>query len=102
MSEQNNLNAAMKKVIESTDLTIKPIEGTDDGPANSQVLIRTTDTDKERWKNAAESSQMTMSSWIRSVLNDAARKILDCEHPKEMRRVYPWSDICTKCGKRFK
>lgn len=99
---ENNIDAAMKKVIESTDLTIKPIAGTDDGPANSQVLIRTTDSDKERWRLAAESSQLSLSAWIRNILNDQASKVLDCSHPKEMMKIYPWSEICTKCGKRFK
>ena len=98
----DNLEAAIKKVVDATDLSIRPINRQDDGPADKQVLVRTTEYDRERWKKASEASGETLSSWIRNVLNDAARNALDCEHPMNMVRFYPWSQMCLKCGKRLK
>jgi hypothetical protein len=98
----DNLSAAIRKVAESTDLTIAPINKSDSGPAGANVLIRTTEQDRERWRQAANASGITMSAWIRDVLNAAAKELLDCDHPMNMVRFYPWSQICLKCGKRLK
>lgn len=101
-SENQNIAAAMDKVAETMKLTIKPINSEDEGPAGTQVLIRTTEQDKERWRKAAEASQMTLSAWIRKLLNDEAQKSLECSHPAEMQKIYPWSHMCLKCGKRLR
>lgn len=102
MTEENNIKAAIDKVMDSDNLSIRPIAKDDDGPADKQVLIRTTDAEKEYWKRASTESQLTLSAWIRETLNNAARGILECDHPMNMTRFYPWATICTKCGKRLR
>lgn len=97
-----NIGPAMDKVAESMDMTIAPIEKEDDGPADKQVLIRTTDQERERWKQASSQEHLTLSAWIRTVLNAEAKRLLECEHPINMVRFYPWSKMCTKCGQRLK
>lgn len=96
-----NIEAAMEKVAESISLTVSGIIKQDDGPADKQVLIRTTDYERDRWKQASSAEQITLSAWIRNTLNAEAKRLLECEHPMNMMRFYPWAKICTKCGKRL-
>lgn len=102
MSEESNIHAAMSRAMQSGDMSVRPIQKDDDGPAGKQVLIRTTDQDRDRWKEAAKLEGVTLSSWIRTTLNNAARNLLECDHPMNMTRFYPWATICTKCGKRLR
>ena len=95
----SNLEAAIKAVADSTDLSVRPIEKEDEGPTNTSVLIRTTDEVRERWRQAAIVDGKTMSAWIRDVLNAKAKTLLECEHPSVRR--YPWSVTCLKCGQRL-
>lgn len=100
--EVNNVAAAMDRVAESIKPTIARGTRTDNGvPSDKQVLIRTTDEERDRWKQAAANEQVTLSSWIRNVLNAEAKRILECDHPMNMMRFYPWAKICTKCGQRL-
>jgi len=100
--EQSNVAAAMGKVAETIKPTISRGTRTDDNtPSDKQVLIRTTDLERERWKQAATHEQVTLSSWIRNILNAEAKRILECDHPMNMMRFYPWAKICTKCGQRL-
>ena len=105
MSEEqalNNVAAAMDRVADAIKPTIARGTRTDDGtPSDKQVLIRTTDAERDRWKEAASHEQLTLSSWIRNVLNNEAKRILECDHPMNMMRFYPWAKICTKCGQRL-
>jgi hypothetical protein len=101
MSNDNNLHAAMERAMQSGDMGIRPMAKEDDGPIGKQVLIRTTDSDRALWKEAASAEGVTLSSWIRTNLNNAAKTLLECEHPANMTRFYPWATICTKCGKRL-
>ncbi len=91
----------MDKVAESLNHTISPVAKEDDSPIDKSVLIRTTEIERERWKQAAAVDQITLSAWIRNHLNTAATKVLECEHPENMLKKYPWSITCTKCGKRL-
>ena len=100
-SDSSNMRAAMDKVAESLTHTISPVAKDDDAPIDKSVLIRTTEAERERWKQAAAAEQISLSAWIRDRLNSAAAKVLDCEHPESMVRRYPWSVTCTKCGKRL-
>ncbi len=100
--KENNLHAAMERAMNGGDMSVRPIAKDDDGPADKQVLIRTTDEDRDKWKQAAELEGVTLSSWIRTTLNGAARNLLECDHPMNMTRFYPWATICTKCGKRLR
>lgn len=101
-NNENNLHAAMERAMNGGDMSVRPIAKDDDGPASKQVLIRTTDEDRDRWKQASALEGVTLSSWIRTTLNNAARSLLECDHPMNMTRFYPWATICTKCGKRLR
>lgn len=102
MTEESNMHAAMERAMQSGDMSIRPIAKDDNGTADKQVLIRTTEQDREKWKQASELEGATLSSWIRTTLNNAARNLLECDHPMNMTRFYPWATICTKCGKRLR
>ena len=73
----------------------------DDGPADKQILIRTTDYERDRWKDASSKEQLTVSAWIRKTLNTEAKNILECLHPVEFVKYYPWARTCMKCGQRL-
>ena len=69
---------------------------------NAQVLIRATDEEKSRWKDAAESEGKGLSEWIRELANYRAEQILVCDHPANSRLSYPWAEICEKFGTRLR
>lgn len=94
----------MNKVAETIEPTISPSIPGDGGPADKQVLIRTNESERERWKQAADTEQMTLSAWIRKALNESASSVLDCPHPIELIRFYPWAGgkkVCTRCRQRL-
>lgn len=97
----DNIRAAMDKVAETITPSVSRSIDPEDGPADKQVLIRTNDSERNRWKEAASIEQVTLSAWIRNVLNSEAKRLLECEHPMNMVRFYPWAKICTKCGNRL-
>jgi hypothetical protein len=99
--ETDNIRSAMDKVAETLTPSISTSIDAEDGPADKQVLIRTNDYERNRWKEAASIEQISLSAWIRTVLNSEAKRLLECDHPMNMVRFYPWSKICTKCGKRL-
>ena len=79
--EQDNIRAAMDKVAETLTPSISMSIDAEDGPADKQVLIRTNDYERNRWKEAASLEQVTLSSWIRTILNAEAKRLLECDHP---------------------
>lgn len=97
----DNLVAAMDKVAETLEPTVPKHVGTPDKPAQKQVLIRTTEEDHARWKAAAEHLGLTLSDYLRGLANDRTAEILDCPHPLNMRRAYPWAQFCNQCGQRL-
>ncbi len=106
MSNEPNLNddnliAAMNHVAENLNPVVTPLEKIDDTPADKQVLIRTTEYDRNRWKDASIHSGVTLSAWIRETLNKESTTLLDCPHPTHQMRFYPWATMCLECGKRF-
>jgi predicted DNA binding CopG/RHH family protein len=104
MEENDNLKAAMANEAETTlkDLRVPATTNQEEGPADKQMLIRATEHDKERWKRAADEKGMTLSDFVRTVLNDASKELLDCSHPINHRRFYPWAEFCLKCNKRLR
>ena len=101
--EPDNLEAAMNHVAEHLDPTVVPETGSEPGsPATAQVLIRTTYEDRERWKLAAERHGLTMSDFIRRAINEVTAETLDCSHPLNQRRWYPWAEFCLACGQRLR
>ena len=98
---QDNIEAAMHEVAEGMDLTVSTKVSDDDGPADKQILIRATEHDRERWKRAAEVEGVSLSALIRSTMNTKVTEILDCTHPLQFRKSYPWAEFCTKCDMRL-
>jgi predicted HicB family RNase H-like nuclease len=101
--EADNIEAAMAKVAENLTLTRKANTGSVPGePAQKQVMVRASEIDHARWKEAAEKCGISMAEFIRDAVNVAAKNALECEHPVEMRKSYPWSEFCLKCNSRIK
>ena len=98
---QDNIEAAMHDLAEDMDLTVSTKVSDDDGPADKQILIRATESDRERWKRAAAKAEMSLSALIRETMNIKVTDILDCSHPMEFRVKYPWAEFCTKCDVRL-
>ena len=97
--ELSNIRVAMDKVAETLDTSV-PISVTEDGgPADKQVLIRTTEAERQKWKDASIKDGESLSSWIRKNLNEKAEKILTCQH--ERVKNYPWATICIQCRQRL-
>lgn len=97
--ELSNIVAAMNKVADTLDIKI-PLSVTEDGgPADKQVLIRTTEEERQNWKNAASKEGKTVSAWIRELLNRESDKALNCQH--QNLKIYPWAKICLDCRQRL-
>ena len=102
--KKTNIKAAMQKELETTlkDMSVPPSTNQQDGPADKQILIRCTEADREYWKRAADESKMTLSEFIRTSLVEAAKNVLECDHPLNRRAFYPWAEICRACGRRLR
>lgn len=101
--EFDNIEAAMDKVAETLEPTRKPNTGSTPGePAMKQVIVRATEHDQDRWKQAAEKQGVSMAEFVRRVCNEAASEELDCKHPIQYRKSYPWSERCTRCNTRLR
>ena len=68
----------------------------------AQVLCRVTPEERERWKEAAARLGLSLNEFQRQVVNERVSDLLDCQHPWEYRKRYPWSETCLKCGARIK
>ena len=97
----DNLKAAVEKVAQNMDMTVSNAVG-DDGPTTKQVIVRTTDIDHERWKAASQKRGKSMSQFIRDAVNRQTTETLDCQHPTNMRRYYPWAEFCLNCNTRLR
>lgn len=96
----DNLEQAMNAVAEVMEHTISTrLEG--ETPADKQVLIRATDNDRERWKNAAQKEGKSLAQFLRDTINEKVVEILECSHPAEQRRTYPWAQFCLRCNQRI-
>jgi hypothetical protein len=105
MSEEpmlDNVESAMKKVAETIKPTRKANTNPEDGgTATKQVLIRLSEEDHLRWKEASDKEQLTMSDFIRKAVNAASSDVLDCKHPRESVQWYPWGIKCRRCGSKL-
>lgn len=70
-------------------------------PADKQVIVRVTAEMRDFWKAAAQASGVTLSEFIRDLVQTGASDVLECQHPQEALRQYPWSTVCLKCGQRL-
>ena len=99
--EISNLVSAIDREAHG-DKSISTEVSPEDGPADKNILVRLTNKDRERWKEASEKIGVTMSQMIRDTVNDKVTEIIDCSHPINMRRYYPWSEFCLKCQRRLR
>jgi len=103
MNEEDNIEAAMDKLAETLEPTRKSNTGSQPGePAQKQVLIRATDYDHQRWKDAAAKRGVSIAEFVRQACNDESSRELDCTHPMQYRVSYPWSERCKRCGTRLR
>lgn len=108
MNEENigdtdNLKSAMSKVAENTNMGRRANTGSKPGePAQKQVIIRTSESSHEKWKKAAELQGVSLAEFIRALVDAEAKKLLECTHPQEFIKSYPWMVKCLKCGERLK
>lgn len=103
LPSQDNLEIAMAKVSEDLLFGRKRIgSGKAGEPTQKQVIIRATEKDHERWKKTAEIKGVSVAELVRELCNRAASEALDCQHPIEFRKSYPWAEICTKCSVRLR
>ena len=108
MDDENrdNIQAAVDAVMDGEPLTRRTnTNSKPNSPATKQVLIRITQKDHDEWKAAAEKMGVSMSELAREAIRNyikAHYESLECQHPMENRKVYPWAEICSKCGKRLR
>lgn len=100
LPQEDNVESAMNKVAETMEFSVSTNLG-EDGPSNKQIIVRTTDSDHERWKLAAHKEGKSLSQFIRDAVNSRVIDVLDCSHPIESRRYYPWAEFCLRCNARL-
>ena len=93
----DNLEAAIANEAKAP-LTRRRTTGTAPGEASNQVLIRASAESHERWKQAAAKQGVSMAEFVRAAADRSASDALDCFHPADQRRWYPWAEVCLKCG----
>lgn len=97
----DNLDAAMAKEAKSPGGR-KRTTGATPGDGTNQVLIRAAAESHERWKQAAHKQGVSMAEFIRAAADKAAAETLDCNHPADQRRWYPWAEVCMRCGTQLR
>ena len=103
MAKDKEIREAIDKVMDDNkDMAIANPATSNGETVDKQVLIRASEHDRDRWKDAAEKSGTTLSAWIRDSLNKSSSEALDCPHPLNSRRFYPWAEICLACNTRLK
>ena len=99
--QEDNIEAAMDKVAESMTMSVSRNIEEDGEPAQKQVLLRASEREHRRWKQAASANRMSMAEFIRETMNKEADAVLECQHPISKRKLYPWANICTSCNARL-
>ena len=89
--DEDNIEAAMDKVAETLETTRVPAGSSKAG-----------ERDHGRWKEAADKLNISMAEFMRNACNEAAGALLDCQHPTDQIRYYPWAVTCMKCGTRLR
>jgi len=99
---EDNVVPAMDKVASSIKMSRKTNTGSEPGePAAKQVLLRASESDHLRWKEAADKKGVSLAEFIREVVNREVSAVLDCPHPTNMKRFYPWATTCLACGQQW-
>lgn len=91
---------AAKAALDDLGLAVNPptVKTEDDDVV--QVIIRASSKSRDRWKQAAELVGVSMSEFIRQLADNRAEELLECAHPANLVKHYPWANICRGCGKR--
>lgn len=92
--------AAAAAALDEAGTGVSSPTGAAPGEGTVQVIVRVPAATRDRWKEAAEKSGVSMSEFVRAATDDRAAPILDCPH--RSRRVYPWAQFCNDCGARLK
>ena len=75
--DEDNIEAAMDKVAETLETTRVPAGSSKAGdPASKQVLMRASERDHGRWKEAADKLNISMAEFMRNACNEAAGALL--------------------------
>lgn len=98
----DNLGPAMDQAIESLGLGRQSRSGVEPGGKAVQILIRAPEETRDRWKQAADLCGVSVTEFVRRVVDERTTELLDCTHPAQYRKRYPWSETCTRCGTRLK
>ena len=99
--EITNIAAALDKEL-STGMGVSQEISTEEGAASKNILVRLPESDRTRWKQAADKMGLTVSQLIRDTVNEKVKNILDGPHPVNQRRYYPWSEFCLACETRLR
>ena len=98
----DNLEVAMDKVAQNTSMGRRSNTGSKPGePAQKQVIVRTSDANHDRWKQAAEIQGVSLAEFIRALADAESARLLECTHPEQFIVRYPWMTKCKKCGERL-
>lgn len=98
--EKSNIGPALARAV-GDEMSVST-EVSDEGTADKQILIRIPEKDRERWKQASEVKGITLSQLIRDSVNREVEGVLDCQHPVNRRRFYPWAEFCLECKTRLR
>lgn len=99
----DNLDAAVGASL--GDLTVVGASGSGavaGGPADKGVLVRVTEGVREEWKLVAAGLGLSLSEFVRVTVQERVDGVLRCPHPLGLRKVYPWSEFCLRCGERLR
>ena len=104
--DDDNMAAAMDAVMKSEPLTRKSNTNSEPGkPATKQFLLRLTPEEHDTWKAYSSAAKLPVAEMVREAVRDfIARNPKDdfCDHPIQLRRYYPWAEVCVKCKKKFR
>lgn len=98
----DNLGPAMDRVLDDVGLGRESRSGVEPGGKAVQILVRAPEETRDRWKRAADLCGVSVTEFVRRVVDERVMELLDCTHPPEARKRYPWSETCTRCGKRLR
>lgn len=92
---------AVAAALDEVGVGVASPTGAEPGEGTVQVLVRVPAASRDKWKRAAEARGSTLSDFVRQCCDDAAGALLECQHPIQLRKTFPWAEICRGCGKRL-
>ena len=98
---EDNLEIAVGRLAEAMPLTVGSPTGAAPGEGTVRVIVRATARSRDRWKEAAALTGVSMAEYIRRLCDDRAALLLDCPHPMESRTNNRWGSSCSRCGQQL-